>query len=183
MSLWILDTDTTSLLLRRNPKVSQQVQSMGADVAISIVTAQELFNGWVVRINNTKNVDELIQLYDKLSGIIRLYKAVTVLPFDKSAAVQLEALLQSQPALAKQRLQKDMRIAAIVLANNATIVTCNYRDFSLVPGLSITYGTLRERGLVKIESDLDSTIPQKPDFLKKSGFFDRTNQTRFVPIN
>jgi hypothetical protein len=108
MSLWILDTDTTSLLLRRNHNVSQQVQSMGADIAISIVTAQEL----------------------------------------------------------------------------ATIVTCNYRDFSLVPGLSITYGTLRERGLVKIESDLDltmkytSSISQKPDFFEKSGFFDRTDETR-----
>ena len=137
MSLWILDTDTTSLLLRRNPNVSRQVQSMGADVTISIVTAQELFNGWVVRINNTKNVDELIQLYDKFSGIIRLCKAVPVLPFDTAAAIQLETLFQSQPELAKQRLQKDMRIAAIGLANDATIVTCNYRDFSLVPGLSI----------------------------------------------
>jgi hypothetical protein len=31
----------------------------------------------------------------------------------------------------------NMRIAAIGLAHNATVVTCNYRDFSLVPGLSI----------------------------------------------
>ncbi len=84
----MLDTDTASLLLWKNPNVTRNVKSAGVDVSISIVTAQELFNGWVVRIN-------------------------------------------------KQRLQKDMRIAAIALANNATVVTCNYRDFSLVPGLSI----------------------------------------------
>jgi tRNA(fMet)-specific endonuclease VapC len=137
MSLWILDTDTTSLLLRGNINVSRQVKSLGADVAISIVTAQELFNGWVVRINNAKNADELIQLYDKFSRIIDLCKKVPVLHFDRNAAIELESLLQSQPALAKQRLQKDMRIAAIALANNATLVTCNYRDFSLVPRLSI----------------------------------------------
>ncbi|NJL52060.1 MAG: type II toxin-antitoxin system VapC family toxin [Hydrococcus sp. SU_1_0] len=137
MSLWILDTDTTSLLLRGNPNVSRQVQSVGADVAISIVTAQELFNGWVVRINNAKNVDDLIQLYDKFSRIINLCKKVPVASFDRNAATELESLLQFHPALAKQRLQKDMRIAAIALANNATLVTCNYRDFSLVPGLSI----------------------------------------------
>lgn len=137
MSLWILDTDTTSLLLRGNPNVSRQVKSVGADVAISIVTAQELFNGWVVRINNAKNGDELIQLYAKFSRIIDLCKKVPVLPFDRNAAIELKSLLQSQSALAKQRLQKDMRIAAIALANNATIVTCNYRDFSIVPGLSI----------------------------------------------
>jgi tRNA(fMet)-specific endonuclease VapC len=137
MSLWILDTDTTSLLLRGNPNVSRQVQFVGADVAISIVTAQELFNGWVVRINNAKNTDELIQLYDKFLGIINLCKKVTVLPFDRNAAIELESLLQSQSTLAKQRLQKDMRIAAIALANNATVVTCNYRDFSLIPRLLI----------------------------------------------
>ncbi|MBE9029499.1 type II toxin-antitoxin system VapC family toxin [filamentous cyanobacterium LEGE 11480] len=137
MTLWVLDTDTTSLVLRRHPQVSQQVQSAGANVAISIVTAQELFNGWVVRINNAKDSNELIRLYDRFAGIIRLCQKVPVLPFDQAAAAQLETLLKSHPKLAKQRLQKDMRIAAIGLANNATIVTCNYRDFSLVPGLSI----------------------------------------------
>lgn len=137
MTLWILDTDTTSLLLRRHPQVSQEVQSAGANVAISIVTAQELFNGWVVRINNAKSSEELIRLYDRFAGTIKLCQKITVLPFDQAAANRLECLLKSDPKLAKQQLQKDMRIAAIGLANNATIVTCNYRDFSLVPELSI----------------------------------------------
>ncbi len=54
-----------------------------------------------------------------------------------TASLLLWKNAKGNPALAKQRLQKDMRIAAIALANNATVVTCNYRDFSLVPGLSI----------------------------------------------
>jgi tRNA(fMet)-specific endonuclease VapC len=137
MSLWILDTDTASLLLWKNPKVTQNVQSAGADVAISIVTAQELFNGWVVRINGAKTVDDLIRWYEKFSGVVQLCKKVPVLPFDQACAAQLERLLKANPTLAKQRLQKDMRIAAIALANNATVVTCNARDFSLVPGLTI----------------------------------------------
>jgi tRNA(fMet)-specific endonuclease VapC len=137
MSLWMLDTDTASLLLWKNPNVTQNVQSAGVDVAISIVTVQELFNGWVVRINNAKNIDDLLRWYGKFSGVIQLCQKVPVLPFDQAASTQLDLLLKGNQALAKQRLQKDMRIAAIALANNATVVTCNYRDFSLVPGLSI----------------------------------------------
>ena len=51
MSLWILDTDHVSLLLGRHPQVSRRVAEVGADVDITVVTVQELFNGWVVRIN------------------------------------------------------------------------------------------------------------------------------------
>ncbi|OUC15196.1 MAG: nuclease [Alkalinema sp. CACIAM 70d] len=137
MSLWILDTDTASLLLWENSNVARQVQAVGKDVAITIITAQELFNGWVVRINAAKSIEELIPLYTKFSGIIKLCQKAPVLPFNQAAATQLKALLKSNPTLCKQRLQKDMRIAAIALANQATVVTCNYRDFSLVPGLSI----------------------------------------------
>ncbi len=137
MSLWILDTDTASLLLWNNPEVTRNVQAAGAEVAISIVTAQELFNGWVVRINNAKNTDDILRWYDKFSGVVQLCKRVPVLPFDQAAATQLDLLLKANPELSKQRLQKDMRIAAIGLANKATVVTCNYRDFSLVPELTI----------------------------------------------
>lgn len=49
MSLWILDTDHVSLLLGRHPQVTRRVAEVGADVAITVVTVQELFNGWVVR--------------------------------------------------------------------------------------------------------------------------------------
>jgi tRNA(fMet)-specific endonuclease VapC len=137
MSRWILDTDTASLPLWKNPSVSRNVQSAGADVAISIVTVQELFNGWVVRINDAKSINDLLRWYEKFAGVVQLCKKVPVLPFDQAAATQLEVLLKANPALAKQRLQKDMRIAAIALANNEIVVTCNYRDFSWVPGLPI----------------------------------------------
>ncbi len=52
------------------------------------------------------------------------------------------ALLKNNPPLRKARLQRDMRIAAIALANDATIVTCNTKDFIQVPGLKIIDWTM-----------------------------------------
>jgi tRNA(fMet)-specific endonuclease VapC len=136
VTLWLLDTDITSLLLERQPTVSQHVAANGADVAISIVTVQELFNGWVVRINNAKSPEELVQVYGKFYKSVLLCKKVSVLNFESAASEQLAKLL-AQSALSKQKLQRDMRIAAIALSLDATLVTRNYRDFSQVPGLKI----------------------------------------------
>lgn len=135
MSLWILDTDHVSLLLGRHPQVSRRVAEVGADVAITVVTVQELFNGWVVRINDAKDTQDLVRLYGKLNRTIALCKRVPVVDFDQAAGDRYQQLLIEIPSLSKKRLQKDMRIAAIALSIEAIVVTRNYRDFSQVPGL------------------------------------------------
>jgi tRNA(fMet)-specific endonuclease VapC len=137
MSLWVLDTDHVSLLLERHPQVSRRVAEVGAEVAISIVTVQELFNGWVVRINSARKVEDVVRLYGKLSRTVALFGRVRVLDFDDFAGEMFVRLRLENPTLSKQRLEKDMRIAAIALALDAVVVTRNYRDFSQVPSLKI----------------------------------------------
>ncbi len=135
MRLWILDTDHVALLLGRHPQVSRRVAEVGAGVAITVVTVQELFNGWVVRINDAKDTQDLVRLYGKLNRTITLCKRVPVVDFDQAAGDRYQQLLIEIPSLSKKRLQKDMRIAAIALSIKAIVVTRNYRDFSQVPGL------------------------------------------------
>ena len=137
MSRWILDTDCVSLLLVSHPQVSRRVTNRGADVAISIVTVQELFNGWIARINQAKDTQDLVRLYGKLSRTIALCRRVPIANFDSAAGERYQIMLQATPSLAKKRLQKDMRIAAIALSQDATLVTRNYRDFSQVPDLRL----------------------------------------------
>ena len=137
MSLWVLDTDHVSLLLERHPSLSRRVSEVGAEVAISIVTVQELFNGWVVRINSARKVEDVVRLYGKLSRTVALFGRVRVLDFDEFAGETFVRLRLENPTLSKQRLQKDIRIAAIALALDAVVVTRNYRDFSQVPSLKI----------------------------------------------
>lgn len=45
MSLWILDTDHASLFLAGNKSITAQVDKYSKNVAITVVTVQELFNG------------------------------------------------------------------------------------------------------------------------------------------
>jgi tRNA(fMet)-specific endonuclease VapC len=60
-----------------------------------------------------------------------------VLNYEQAASVHYQQIIEANPILAKRRLEKDMRIAAIALANEATIVTRNKRDFEQVPQLTI----------------------------------------------
>jgi uncharacterized protein (DUF697 family)/predicted nucleic acid-binding protein len=119
MSFWILDTDHVSLLLMGHPQISRRVADAGKDVAISIVTIQELFNGWIVQINNAKDLQTLIQLYGNLNLTITLCKRVPVVNFDQVAGERHQQLLTETPVLSKQRMQKDMRIAATALSVGA----------------------------------------------------------------
>ena len=137
MSLWLLDTDTVSFVLSNHPLVNQRLAMAGEDAVTSIITVHEVFNGWVGRINSAKMVNQTIALYGKLSKALELFKDVEILDFDDKAAEQLTVFIQNNPQLNKNKLQKDMRIAAIALANNAIVVTRNHRDFSQVPGLKI----------------------------------------------
>jgi tRNA(fMet)-specific endonuclease VapC len=137
MSLWVLDTDHVSLFIEGNPNVSKQAAPKFPNVAITIVTVQEIFNGWTGRINNPAQAHQLVRLYTKLWQANQFFKSVTVLNFTETSQTCHQMLLSENPSLAKKRLEKDIRIAAIVLANDGIMVTRNHKDFSLIPNLPI----------------------------------------------
>ena len=140
VSRYILDTDHVSLILCNHPNVV--AKAVKQDVAVTIITVQELFNGWVGRINQPSQMHNLPAVYSKLWTTMKYLQTVEILDFTPEADTCLKQLLRSYPSLRKNRLQKDMRIAAIALSFNATVVTRNQRDFGQVPGLSIVDWTL-----------------------------------------
>jgi tRNA(fMet)-specific endonuclease VapC len=93
------------------------VAEVGSSVSIMVVTVQELFSGWVVRINNATELEDLVRLYGRLSRTISLCKRVPVAEFDGAAGDCYRKILIESLFLSKKRLQKDMRIAVIAWGN------------------------------------------------------------------
>jgi len=135
VSPYILDTDCVSLILYNHPQLTANTDKN--QIAVTIITVQELFNGWVGRINDPSQINNLPALYAKLSMTLNFLKTLEILDFTPEADQCLKQLLKDNPPLRKNRLQKDMRIAAIALSTGARVVTRNQRDFQQVPGLTI----------------------------------------------
>ena len=63
--------------------------------------------------------------------------AQTVLPFDTVAARRFGVLKAELESRGEPLAEPDLRIAAIVLSRDLTLVTRNVRHFSRVPGLAV----------------------------------------------
>ncbi|BAU14127.1 hypothetical protein LEP3755_46720 [Leptolyngbya sp. NIES-3755] len=99
---------------------------------------QEIFNGWMGELNQSNPArTAILNQYRQLFRVVELFKNLPILEFDRVAFDQYESLLVQSQNLRKKRLQKDLRIAAIAISQNATVVTRNRRDFEQVPGLKI----------------------------------------------
>lgn len=79
MSQYILDTDHVSLILYNHPQVIANASLH--QIYVTIITVQELFNGWVGRINDPSLVHNLPALYTKLSTTVKYLQTVNILDF------------------------------------------------------------------------------------------------------
>ena len=82
--MYILDTDHVSLLLEDHPTVRAKTAERAGELAMTIVTIQELFNGWIGRLNDPAEANRQMYLYAKLSTVVRFLISMN-LPIDASA--------------------------------------------------------------------------------------------------
>lgn len=134
MIRWLLDTDIVSLWAQGNAAICQRLVAIPSDeLAISIVTAEELLGGWYADLRKARTDDRLLWTYASLEVTLAFLRRITVISFD-SAALQLAQQYRSQ----KIRVgTNDLRIAATASCRNLTLVTRNVSDFDLVPGLTL----------------------------------------------
>ncbi|MUH00141.1 type II toxin-antitoxin system VapC family toxin [Scytonema sp. UIC 10036] len=135
--IYILDTDHVSLFLQSNQAIVSRVALVAPNLAVTIITVQEAFNGWVVKINARSESENLVRLYTQLWTTQEFFKGVRILNFNTTAYNCYDRLLKEYPQLNKKRLYKDLRIASIALSVNAVMVTRNQKDFSQIPDLRL----------------------------------------------
>jgi len=132
--LYIFDTDHISLLQRRNAHVIARLERISLDArAVTIITIIEQIQGRLAVIRHATSEADVVRGCERLQETMRFYASIYVLPYDVEAQLQFAHLRRQQVRIGTQ----DLRIAAIALSKNATLVTRNRRDFAKVPGLHI----------------------------------------------
>jgi len=89
-----------------------------------------------------KSLAQQVEAYAKLKVHLVSYRNILVLDFDESAANEFQ-----RPRRLRIRIgTMDLRIAAIVLAQDATLLSRNLSDFRKVPGLKVEDWTRSSQG-------------------------------------
>jgi tRNA(fMet)-specific endonuclease VapC len=83
------------------------------------------------RIARATTLERQISDYGELKQLLQTYCNIAVLDFDGKAAAVFERLKQAKIRIGTM----DLKIAAIALAHDATLLTRNRQDFSKVPDL------------------------------------------------
>jgi tRNA(fMet)-specific endonuclease VapC len=134
VSCFILDTDTFTLYLQGDVNViANVVRHLADDVRLSVVSVEEIWDGWRAAIHRAKTPDAIGHAYDRLTATLDELRRWPVASNPASAIVRYRELK-------KQKLNvgtNDLRIAAIALERDATVVTRNRRDFARMPDLRI----------------------------------------------
>jgi tRNA(fMet)-specific endonuclease VapC len=102
-------------------------------IAVSIISVEEQLNGWYGVLRRPLSAKALADVYQRMTRNISFLAALPIVTFSEAAILRFEAL----KAMRLNVGSNDLRIAAIALENDATVVTRNTRDFERVPGLRI----------------------------------------------
>jgi tRNA(fMet)-specific endonuclease VapC len=137
VALYLLDTDTMTLWLYENANVRARFDAVAKTdrVAVSLITRVELLRGRFEAVLKAANRAEWLQAQERLLRTEAALEDVEVVPVTEAAADQFDTLR------AIKKLNKmgrgDMLQASIALANSATLVTRNTKDYANVPGLKL----------------------------------------------
>ena len=135
----VLDTDHLSVLLGRRTDsqvhLSERLSFAQREDSITatIVSIEEQCRGWLAAIRRAKNVVQQSQAYAHLADLFVFYSDWNILTFTQHAGLEFQRLRKMGIRIGTQ----DLRIAVIVLEQDALLLSANLRDFKQVPDLRV----------------------------------------------
>lgn len=130
----VLDTDHLSELEVSSPaglRLLARMDKAHDDAFITAVTCEEQLRGWLAEIRRYTQPRKQIAAYARLIRTIESHARWPILLLDEESVVVFEALEKKHLRIGTN----DLKLAAIAMAHEATLLTRNSVDFSKVPGL------------------------------------------------
>lgn len=127
--MFALDTNTLIYFFKGSGRVAQRLlETAPSEVAVPAIVVYEIETGIAKSTEPQKRRRQLDQLLE----------LVTILPFDRTAAIRAAAIRAALEKTGRSIGPLDTLIAGTALAHNATLVTRNLREFGRVPKLTVT---------------------------------------------
>ena len=126
------DNSATRRLLQRLSRISPE------EATTTIITFEEQMRGWLAYLSRARTLAQQVEAYRRLKRHLDNYRAIAVLDFDLRAATEFQRLRKRYRTLGAM----DLKIAALVLVNDATLLSRNLTDFRKISGLKVEDWTL-----------------------------------------
>ena len=135
--MYIFDTDHLSLIQRQGDTGKQILErvlaNQGSKFVVTVITYEEQVRGRLSYLSRAKTIEAQVTAYRQLQKLQSDYSAIEIIAFSRTAILEYKRLKKSYPRLGSM----DLRIAAITLTNNATLLTRNISDFGRISEIKI----------------------------------------------
>ncbi len=133
--MFFLDTDIATLAYHNQPIVLERIQKAGRPVCLPLVTRLELLRGRIEAVIKAASVQQLLRAEDSLAKTEAFCSGFTIVAIGTAAAELFVRLRENKRV--KKMGRGDLLNACICLANDATLVTRNLKDYASIPGLQV----------------------------------------------
>jgi tRNA(fMet)-specific endonuclease VapC len=133
----LLDTDHFSVLTDgrhlRHVQLIERLENVNIEVRIPVVSVEEQLRAWLAQVHRHRDVNKQIYPYDRLIRLIETLGEWEIARWSEPAAEEFRRLRKARIRVGTQ----DLKIASIAIANDATLLSSNLRDFQQVPGIRV----------------------------------------------
>jgi tRNA(fMet)-specific endonuclease VapC len=135
--MYILDTDHISILDRSGAEsrilLARLATIPATQFAVTIISYEEQMRGWLSYLTKAQTIEKQVLGYKQLRRQLTNYCTIPVVEFDLACTQEFQRLRKLYPRLGTM----DLKIAAIALVNQSTLLTRNSIDFEQISGLRI----------------------------------------------